>query len=167
MPDAALDRPGRRDDNARHHIAGTGGRMTRCKKLDARALPGLVREAANRLRKGGWTVAVLPGRIFSFGDILAIDARQRVALLVSVAGPAKARDDVLPTILNSAAAKGWLTIPGNQLEVWRVHPPRHGIGGVAMDRQPVRAESLDRPDQKPSAEVLCWRAAHGGHDAGG
>ena len=83
-------------------------------------------------------------------------ADQHTALIVAVTGPCKDRGDVLPLILTSPSARAWLSVRGHYLEVWRCHPAVGG--GIEVQRQPVRRESLGRPDQRPlPAGALSWQ----------
>jgi hypothetical protein len=124
----------------------------------------LIEDAARRLARSGFEVAILSvrgdrhGRAFGWCDLLAAHEGQRAALLVCVTGPGRDHKDPLPLILSSASAKAWLTAKG-QIEIWRCHPKTRAGRDGEVTRQPIRLESLDKPDTRQPA--LSWAEAFG------
>jgi hypothetical protein len=133
----------------------------------------LVELATDRLRKGGWQVVVvsLAGNRhkppFGWLDVVAVNGPQRTCLALCVDRPAKHNrtDDPLPRVLASPAARAWLSVPGNQLEVWRVFPETVRGQPAKIDRHPISLASLARPG--PPQPTLSWADAFGSHGEGG
>jgi hypothetical protein len=121
-------------------IAGREAGMTQRERVE---------EAAARLRKGGREVAVVE-RLWGFGDLLAMNADEHVALLVCLTGAGRERNDPLPTILASGAAKAWLSVAGHHLEVWREGDAAAPQGRQAGDDAAAGPAGKPRP-ARPAA----------------